>query len=234
MSKTAILIDGGFYRKRARYLWGEKTADKRATELEAYCMSHLRQKDGGHDRQLYRIFYYDCAPVGRKSVYHPLTKKNVDLDKSDTYTWTNAFLEELKRRRKFAIRLGEMSPQMYYNIKPDVTKKLMLGKVKVEDLTQDDFVFVAQQKGVDMRIGIDIASMTYKHQVDQIILIAGDSDFVPAAKMARREGIDFILDPMWADISPKLFEHIDGLSSMWGKKSKKENTESVDKAPAAH
>ena len=234
MSKTAILIDGGFYRKRARYLWGEKTADKRATELEAYCMSHLRQKDGGQDRQLYRIFYYDCAPVGRKSVYHPLTKKNVELDKSDTYTWTNAFLEELKRRRKFAIRLGEMSPQMYYNIKPDVTKRLMLGKVKVEDLTQDDFVFVAQQKGVDMRIGIDIASMTYKHQVDQIILIAGDSDFVPAAKMARREGIDFILDPMWADISPKLFEHIDGLSSMWRKKPKKENAESTDTVPAAH
>ncbi len=28
-------------------------------------------------------------------------------------------------------------------------------------------------------------------QIDQIILIAGDSDFVPAAKLARREGIDF-------------------------------------------
>ena len=37
-------------------------------------------------------------------------------------------------------------------------------------------------------------------------------------KMARREGVDFILDPMWADIRPSLFEHIDGLSSMWKKK----------------
>ena len=53
----------------------------------------------------------------------------------------------------------------------------------------------------------------YKHQVDQIILISGDSDFVSASKLARREGIDFILDPLGATIKPELFEHIDGLRS---------------------
>ncbi len=46
-------------------------------------------------------------------------------------------------------------------------------------------------------------------------MIAGDSDFVPAAKLARREGIDFILDPMWNKIKDDLFEHIDGLKSQW-------------------
>ncbi len=70
-----------------------------------------------------------------------------------------------------------------------------------------------------MRIGLDIASLAYKKQIDQIILIAGDSDFVPAAKLARREGIDFILDPMWATIKDNLFEHIDGLMSQWKRKA---------------
>lgn len=64
-----------------------------------------------------------------------------------------------------------------------------------------------------MRIGLDIASMAYKKQVTKIILIAGDADFVPAAKLARREGIDFVLDPMGQGIAPSLNEHIDGLSS---------------------
>ena len=41
---------------------------------------------------------------------------------------------------------------------------------------------------------------------------------MPAAKLARREGIDFILDPMWSDIADDLFEHIDGLKSQWKKK----------------
>lgn len=70
-----------------------------------------------------------------------------------------------------------------------------------------------RQKGVDMRIGVDIASLALKQQVDTIVLVAGDSDFVPAAKLARREGIDFILDPLWQQINSDLFEHIDGLQS---------------------
>lgn len=218
--KTAILVDGGFYRKRAKYLWGEKTAEARAKELNAYCQAHLHDKTSGEDRQLYRIFYYDCEPIGRKSVYHPLLKKNIDLDKSDTYIWATEFMEQLKQKRKFALRLGHLSNQMNYNLKPSVTKGLILGKISISDLSEKDFVFSAQQKGVDMKIGVDIASLAYKHQVDQIILIAGDSDFVPAAKLARREGIDFILDPMWSTIRPDLFEHIDGLKSQWKKRER--------------
>lgn len=195
MSKTAILVDGGFYRKRAAHLWGKKTAEERAKELSAYCHAHMQDRDGNASRELYRIFYYDCKPIGRRSIYHPLTKRNVDLDKSETYTWTLTFLEELKKRRKFALRLGELSNQACYNLRPDVTKKLLAGTRTLDSLTEEDFMFVAQQKGVDMRIGIDISSLAFKKQVDQIILIAGDSDFVPAAKLARREGIDFILDP---------------------------------------
>ena len=215
MPRTAILVDGGFYRKRAKYLWGEKNAEERAKELIAYCQAHLHDYDGGERRRLYRIFYYDCEPIGRRSVYHPLLKKNVDLDKSDTYMWSTQFFEELKHLRKLALRLGCLSDQMNYNLKPEVTKALCSGKRDIESLTTADFVFNIQQKGVDMKIGVDIASLAYKHQVDQIILIAGDSDFVPAAKLARREGIDFILDPMWATVRDDLFEHIDGLKSHW-------------------
>lgn len=218
MIRTAILVDGGFYRKRAKYLWGDKSAEDRAKELQAYCRAHL-QHEKDSDTQLYRVFYYDCEPLGRKSVYHPLKKVNIDLDKSDTYIWSNAFIAQLKKQRKFALRLGHLSDQVYYNLKPEVTKDLCSGKRSVDSLTERDFIFTAQQKGVDMKIGVDIASLAYKKQVDQIILIAGDSDFVPAAKLARREGIDFVLDPMWNPIRSDLFEHIDGLYSCWKKKS---------------
>lgn len=217
MPRTAILIDGGFYRKRARHLWGEKSAQARAKELAAYCQAHLHDAPSDEPRSLYRAFYYDCRPIGRRSVYHPLRRQNVDLEKSDTYAWSNAFLEELKHFRKFALRLGELSPHSSYNLRPESTKKLLAGSLMLNDLTDQDFVFNSRQKGVDMRIGLDIASLSYKKQVDQIILISGDSDFVPAAKLARREGIDFILDPMWATIPPELLEHVDGLKSQWGK-----------------
>lgn len=120
------------------------------------------------------------------------------------------------------MRLGELSDAYAsYGISASALKDICSGAKEIDNLKESDFTISFQQKGVDMRIGLDIASLVYKKQADQIILIAGDSDFVPAAKLARREGIDFILDPMWATIKDNLFEHIDGLMSQWGNKDKK-------------
>lgn len=80
-------------------------------------------------------------------------------------------------------------------------------------LAPDDLKLALRQKGVDMRIGIDITTLTLKNQVDTIILVTGDSDFVPAAKVARREGVEFILDPLWQSVNDDLHEHVDGVAS---------------------
>lgn len=208
-TQTAILVDGGFYRRRAQAVFGDKSACDRAYELEKYCLRHLNTH--GESSNLYRIFYYDCAPFCKR-VFHPFLQQQVDLGKSELHDWTIDFFDELKKRRKFAIRLGKLAEeQAHYNIRPHVVKKLCNGKLQFSDLQESDFCLQIEQKGVDMKIGLDIASMAYKNQVNQIILISGDSDFVSAAKLARREGIDFILDPLGAPIKPDLFEHIDGL-----------------------
>lgn len=213
--KTAILVDGGFFRKRAHTCFGMQTPSERADYLENYVKRHLSERINGvvHEHTLYRIFYYDCPPVS-KAIYNPVSKENIEFGKSDTYSWTIEFFEELKKRRKFALRLGELaSGEQGYYLPPDKTKALLSGKLKVEDITLSDLKLMMKQKGVDMRIGIDIASLAYKKQVEQIVLIAGDSDFIPAAKLARREGIDFVLDPLGSVINPALFEHIDGLNT---------------------
>lgn len=115
-----------------------------------------------------------------------------------------------------ALRLGYLNQQTaHWVLEPFVFDALMKKSMRWENLKEEHVRYDSHQKGVDMRIGLDIASMAFKKQVDQIILVAGDSDFVPAAKLARREGIDFILDPMWAKIRPDLHEHIDGLHSVY-------------------
>lgn len=206
---TAILVDGGFYRRRAYYFWGDKSPKERANELYDYCIHLLHNQR--EQRILYRLFYYDCPPIS-KIVYNPVTKNQIDLGKSDDFKWTEAFFNELKHKRKVALRLGRLSDNaLQYNIKPDSFKKLLNGKLSLEQLTDNDIKLNIEQKGVDMRIGVDISSLAFKHQVQQIILISGDSDFVPAAKQARREGIDFILAPMGAAIKSDLYEHIDGM-----------------------
>lgn len=210
MYKTAILIDGGFYKKRAMHLMGNLTPDARAKELRHYCYEHLKHKHNPDD-ELYRIFYYDCPPVNT-ALYHPFLKRQVQMSETESYKWNTEFLDLMTRQRHVAMRLGTISEKYsQFVIKPNSMKKVLNGSLSIEDLTEKDFTPDFVQKGVDMKIGVDIASLAYKKQVNRIILIAGDSDFVPAAKLARREGIDFILDPMWISVRPDLFEHIDGL-----------------------
>lgn len=222
--KIAILVDGGFYRVKAKHHFGVKSGAKAAQDLYNYCRLHL--KDGPKDREnlndLYRIFYYDSPPITKK-VFHPYLNKTIDFSKSDTYIWMNQFINQLTKKRKVALRLGYLADDFaHYNLKYEVVKQLLRKSKSIDDLTEEDFQFVIRQKSVDMKIGLDIASLAYKRQVDQIVLISGDGDFVPAAKLARREGIDFVIDPMGHKISDELFEHIDGLNTkVWTFKEKK-------------
>ena len=225
MTKTAILVDGGFYRKRATKLWGKKTGEDRADELYKYVFRHLDKKDGPVGRELYRIFYYDCPPAN-VTVYHPFLKKNVDFGKEDTYAFAVEFFDALKSKRKVALRMGKLSEvRPHFALSPDKVKKLCAKAISVDDLEERDFRISFSQKGVDMRMGIDISSLAYEGIVNQIILISGDSDFVPAAKAARRKGIDFILDPMGNSISSDLLEHIDGKESFTDRDPQKRHAE---------
>lgn len=211
--KTAILVDGGFYRRKAQQMLGDLTATERARELELYCRRHLSFAHNEPADDLYRIFYYDCLPTDKK-LFHPLLKKQIDYSKTDLFVWMNAFIGELKQKRKFALRLGRLAQKhekTCYTLTPEAVKDLCNNKRQFSDLTEKDFTLAIEQKGVDIKIGVDIASLAYKKQVDRIVLISGDSDFVPAAKLARREGIDFILDPLFNHIPPDLAEHVDGL-----------------------
>ena len=213
MTITAVLVDGGFYRKRARFLFGKVGPEERAKELVKYCSLHLRDTDNDVPRHLYRIFYYDCPPVNR-NVYNPLLKRTINLGISATYDWTLRFYKALTAQRKVAIRMGRISNETGYRLKAESFKKLCAGTLDISQLTtENDLALEFGQKGVDMRLGLDIAHLAYKRLVNQVVLISGDSDFVPAAKMARREGIDFILDPMGIPIADDLSEHIDGLRS---------------------
>lgn len=220
--KTAILVDGVFFVRRASKLLNVELSapQELADALFDYCTKHIaiqKSKNPGSVVELYRIFYYDCPPIA-KNVFHPLTGKDIFLGKSDLYKNMNQFLSCLTYKRKLALRLGTLlNSGANFVLTPEATKSLFSGSKTIEDCTENDFSLSLKQKGVDMKIGLDIASLAYKKQVDQIILIAGDSDFVPAAKLARREGIDFILDPMWHPITPDLNEHIDGILSACAK-----------------
>lgn len=108
-----------------------------------------------------------------------------------------------------ALRLGKVNWFNDWTIKEQALKEIISGAKKISDLTDKDFRPNIRQKIVDMKIGLDIATIAYKKLADRIVLIAGDSDFVPAAKLARMEGVEVTIDPLGKRLSSDLIEHVD-------------------------
>ena len=75
-------------------------------------------------------------------------------------------------------------------------------------ITSEDLLPNVHQKGVDMRVGLDIASLTLKRQAEVIVLVTGDSDFVPAMKFARREGAQLLV-VLGHNVVNEMREHAD-------------------------
>ena len=77
-----------------------------------------------------------------------------------------------------------------WSVRQENLERLATEKVAIEakDLTPS-----IKQKGVDMRIGLDIAHLAVKRLCDQLILISADTDMVPAMKLARKEGLQVFL-----------------------------------------
>ncbi|MDR1163389.1 MAG: NYN domain-containing protein [Candidatus Accumulibacter sp.] len=227
---TAVMVDAGFYLTQAQRIFGRQHPDEAADVLHKLALDHLNDGKGQRVSRLYRIFVYDAPPAAWKG-HTPLGKKAVDFRESATAKWRRAFHEALRGLRKVALRMGEIpTSHVRWQITPDALKDLTSGKKQWTEITDDDFRLDLRQKGVDMRLGLDIAALSFKRQVNQIILISGDADFVPAAKLARREGVDFILDPMWSNIRPDLYEHIDGLRSVCPKPAGKAERVREDRA----
>jgi uncharacterized LabA/DUF88 family protein len=214
LTMTAVLVDAGFFVKRAARIYGRQTPEAAAKQLHRIALDHLNDDRGRRVARLYRIFVYDAPPAVWKG-HLPISKQSVDYGNSTVAQWRLEFHQCLRSLRKVALRLGHIpTTSVHWQLTPGAVKALVSRQREWASIEDDDFRLDLRQKGVDMRIGLDIASLTYQARINQLILISGDSDFVPAAKLARREGIDFVLDPMWSTIRPDLHEHIDGLKSV--------------------
>jgi uncharacterized LabA/DUF88 family protein len=117
-----------------------------------------------------------------------------------------------------ALRLGTtLWRNKSWVLNNDKLKALLIGAITTDALTEDDVKPFIQQKAVDMKMGIDITAHALQRLADTIVIISGDADIVPALKLARRNGMIVLLDPLWGNISPALHEHTDYLNTLFQK-----------------
>lgn len=199
MKRTAVMLDGGFVRKRLKTLLQH---DPSADEIRALGLSLVQS-----DEELFRIYYYDCVPE-LESVKNPLSGKTIKLR---MYKDSRRLLEKLCRAENVAFRRGEL---MYkgWRLKDTVTEELIKAQANssARSLVPDDLTIDFSQKAVDMKIGLDVAWLSSKRIVDRLILVTADTDFIPAMKFARREGVQIVYAPLkFTRVNPGLYEHAD-------------------------
>jgi len=156
--------------------------------------------------QLYRVFYHTADPLTGVAT-HPLSKVESDFGATNVFRQNKQLIDRLENQPDMTVRRGTLVHQGWQLTHKAVDELIAGKKSQVEPA---DVVPKIQQKGVDMRIGLDIASLALKQLVGTIVLVTGDSDLVPAMRFARREGLRVYLDTLGnASVRAELKLHAD-------------------------
>ena len=187
----AILADGGFVQRRL----GTPDSPMDIARFRGFVRG-LRNHPLLRNHRLLRVHYYDA---------HPLP---TSLDSAGPQPASNmkALHDELSRMPFVSLRLGELRLRKNRREVRGPIPDPVNGEVTVKAGRLGPAI---RQKGVDMRLGLDIAALTLKKQAEIIVLVTGDSDFIPAMKFARREGAQVFLAPLGAGIRNAMREHAD-------------------------
>jgi len=198
--KYAVLVDGGFIKKklqeRHKHFPNVTEIQTEVDRIKAHVL--LRAVT------LLRVYFYD-APPASGVITNPLDGRKTDLSGTPNHANNTSLQQTLEMQPDFALRSGETAVHGW-----------SLGSAALKSLTQTPRPLVAkdlvpdiEQKGVDLRIGLDIARLSLRQLVDIIVVVTGDSDMVPAFKFARREGVRVYLDHMGHGVRRELKAHAD-------------------------
>ena len=161
-----LLIDGGYLRACYRALglaYNKTEIVKFSSRFEAASQFSLD-----------KTIYYDCPQ------YRGMQLKPISGDEQ-TFQASDAWLNDLAKQNGFAVRRGQLKFRGW-TLKNQTQSRS-------EPLRDQDFKPTFEQKGVDMRLGLDIAEFCEMRSASHILLVSGDTDLIPAMKKARKTGI---------------------------------------------
>ena len=204
MKKTAVLLYLGFVLHKLWVWLGNRPAT--ANEVHDFAQECVRPTD----EELFRIYCYHCWPYDGTET-NPLDRSSHNFSQTPQFVASTKLLNELSVKDNVAFRAGELTFDGWKIKKWAVDKIARTGRsVRAEDFAPD-----LKQKRVDMKIGLDVAWLASKGIVERIILVTSDSDFVPAMKFARREGVQIVLVTMGhQQVKRDLLVHADEIRSV--------------------
>ena len=202
MKSVAVLLDGGYVEIQWRNQLNRPAKAGNVLALAKACVRDERE-------ELFRIFYYDCPPL-KHIEKHPISGKEIDFSTHPEALRRARLQEELAQMDYVAYREGQLSFDGWeFSLAAKNRAVKALKSAKPFQLLPDDLKPNIKQKRVDMMIGLDIAWLASRRLVERLILVTADTDFIPAMKFARREGVQVVLAPLSDGINAQLRVHAD-------------------------
>ena len=207
MEKCAIFVDGGYIDALLKR-WNDFPLDYRKFAEKLCEVVHAK---------LLRVYYYNCLPIVRRMYkarchncdaeceihFEPephlkvyceecIKQKGLNINTikyhrettrqdEDRYRMKKGFYNKLKRFPRFEVKYGRL--------------QIIGGEFK--------------QKGVDVLMSLDIADKCFENQIQHAVIVAGDSDFIPAIRRAKNYGAIVHLFCNKKKINRELLDEVD-------------------------
>jgi uncharacterized LabA/DUF88 family protein len=167
--KYAILMDGGFVKKKIQ----QRTKNFPTVPDIAAEVTRIKGHTALAGCELLRVYFYDAVPASGV-LTNPIDASKTNLGANPIYSANVSLHQALEVQPDFALRMGDAA---VYGWTIGSTALKSLTK-KPRAPTAKDLVPDIQQKGVDLRIGLDLARLALRSLVDAVVVVTGDSDLI--------------------------------------------------------
>lgn len=153
MSRTCVLVDGGYFQKVPEKDFGAPRID----------FGLLGPELARGYEPLLRTYYYNCPPYQSAD---PTPRERELVRNADRFYYS------LRKLQNFEVRLG---------------------RLEFRGIARDTGEPIFQQKRVDVRLAVDLLTLSFSKQICTAVIVAGDSDFIPAFQAAKDQGVRVVL-----------------------------------------
>jgi len=112
---------------------------------------------------LLRTYYYNCLPY---------QSPDPSAEERERFSKAEKFIYSLQRLPNFQVKLGRL-------------------EFRGTDSVTNRPIF--EQKRVDVQLAVDLVTLAFSRQIATAIVVAGDSDFIPAFDAAKNQGVRIVL-----------------------------------------
>lgn len=208
---VAIISDGGFVLRQIKRRLKISVENKSLAEIIHKWMTHdiplaLKEKTQ-KTVSLFRINHYDCFPY-EGEILNPFSgyTRMVRADHRKD------FLNHFSRLDRVSFQPGRLSLNGWklkdFSGLVERSKQVPSKQFRV---TANDFLPNFVQKKVDVQIVMDVVRLAQQGTIQAIVFLTADSDFVPAIKYAKDQGLLVYLMPLGRRVAQDLIMEVDGV-----------------------